>query len=149
MRKFSNQTRHGMSRTKPYAAWQQMKERCLNSNSKSYKYYGGRGITVCKEWKDSFENFYKDMGDRPIKMTIDRIDNDGNYCKENCRWATINQQNNNRSTNNPITFRGKTLNITAWSRHVGKPLSTIINRINRGWEIEKVLFYTTKTKKWK
>lgn len=87
---------HGKSRTKSYKSWQSMKERCYNPKSNYYHRYGGRGITVCDRWLESFENFYEDMGDRPKGLTLDRENNDGNYCKKNCRWATRKQQDRNR-----------------------------------------------------
>jgi len=81
-----------------------MKTRCLNKNHKHYSYYGGRGISICEQWL-IFENFYKDMGERPEGMTLDRIDSDGNYCKENCRWATRSEQVLNRSQ--PKIYKNK------------------------------------------
>lgn len=83
------------NRTHVYQIWVHMHDRCRNPKNKSYRYYGGRGIAVCDEWK-SFEQFYKDMGDRPEGKSIDRIDNNKGYCKENCRWADKFQQSQNR-----------------------------------------------------
>jgi len=97
-------TTHGLSKDPEYALWRGMRRRCFSSNDKNYHNYGGRGITVCDRWKDSFENFYADMGPRPSpELTIDRTNNDGPYSPENCRWATWSQQIRNqrvRKTNN-------------------------------------------------
>lgn len=90
--------KHGMASTSEYKAWKSMKRRCLNPKTKFFEHYGGRGITVCDRWLESFENFLEDMGQKPSpELTLDRINNDGNYEPENCRWATWVQQNNNRS----------------------------------------------------
>ena len=91
-----NSYKHGMTNTPTYISWQSMKNRCLNPNAPDHKHYGGRGIKVCKRWINSFQNFYKDMGVRPKNRTLDRKENDGNYCKSNCRWATPKQQRHNR-----------------------------------------------------
>jgi hypothetical protein len=94
--------------TREYATWRRMKQRCYNVFDPYYKDYGGRGITVCKEWLDSFMVFYIDMGEIPEGTTLGRIDNNGNYCKDNCRWETPKEQANNRRSNRLLTFNGVT-----------------------------------------
>ncbi len=93
-------TTHGQAqgkRTAEYRAWHSMKDRCFCVNNKSYSYYGGRGITVCDRWRNSFENFFEDMGKKPRKdLSLDRVDNNGNYAPNNCRWATHSEQQSNK-----------------------------------------------------
>jgi hypothetical protein len=94
------QLKHGQSFhgriTREYKTWESMRQRCLNPRNKKYKDYGGRGIKICPRWLESFENFFVDMGRKPIGLTIDRINNDGNYEPGNCRWATHSEQGLNR-----------------------------------------------------
>lgn len=97
---------HGLSRTPIYCVWVNMVQRCCNKNQQSYKGYGGRGITICDEWVNSFEQFYSDMGARPEGFSLDRIDNDGLYCKSNCRWATREQQQNNQRVRKDASKHG-------------------------------------------
>lgn len=136
---------HGMDGTPVYKSWISAKSRCKNENDKDYKNYGGRGIKVCKRWKNSFEKFYKDMGDKPsAEHSLDRINVNGNYEPSNCKWSTIIEQNNNRRTNLFLTLNGVTLTKRNWSRKLNIPESTLFNRLKRGWSVEKSLTHNTK-----
>lgn len=126
--------RHGMSKTRVYHIWTDMKARCSHENNKHYKHYGGRGITVCEEWLNSFDIFYNDMGDPPTKKhTIDRIDNNGNYEPVNCKWSTYTEQALNRRSNVLISFNGETKTALEWAQEIGLPPTTIYGRIRRGF----------------
>lgn len=129
---------HGLCKTRVYRIWSGMWERCTNKYLPNYDRYGGRGITVCDRWK-SFENFFEDMGHPPDGFSIDRINNDDGYYKENCRWATRKQQLRNTCRNNMITFRGETKCITDWASETGIEIYAISWRIKRGWSIEDAL----------
>ena len=133
-------TTHGMSYTREHNIWNHMKQRCLNENDKNYKDYGARGIKVCKRWL-KFENFYKDMGKAPINKSIDRINNNGNYEPDNCRWATMKEQANNKRYNHLLTFNGKTQTIAQWSEELNIKRSTLSQRLRYGWNIERALSY--------
>lgn len=131
--------RHGMTKTPEYYSWASMKSRCLNPKNDRYAEYGGRGITICKRWIDSFENFYADMGPRPDKTTLERRDTDGNYEPENCCWATQKEQQSNRRNNNLLTHDGVTLTITEWSRRLGFKERAIAWRLRNGWSVDRAL----------
>lgn len=132
--------KHGMYATPEYQSWHLMKWRCGNPSAVGYQYYGGRGISVCREWLESFETFYCDMGPRPTpKHSIDRIDNDGNYEPGNCRWATAKEQAHNRRNNHVITFNGETLCATEWSDRLGGGRNVVSRRIKKGWSPEKAI----------
>lgn len=92
----SQKKKHGRTETREYETWQRMLQRCFNENSLDYPDYGGRGITVCERWRDSFSNFFEDMGERPPLLTLERLDVHGDYCPENCAWATQTEQSRNR-----------------------------------------------------
>lgn len=130
---------HGMRWSSIYQKWCSMIYRCTNPNSSAFKNYGGRGIAVCKSWL-KFENFYRDMGDCPKGLTLERIDNNIGYIKHNCKWATRKEQQNNRRCSTLISFNGKTLTLTQWAEELGIHRQTLYDRINRSlWPIEKAL----------
>ena len=130
---------HGRRDSREYSIWRAMKKRCYVQNASGYARYGGRGIKVCNRWRDSFENFYEDMGPAPEGMSLDRIDGDGDYAPSNCRWATIKQQQRNTCTNRLISYKNKTLTLVEWSEITGLASETIAARIKRGWSTAKAL----------
>lgn len=115
---------HGKHKTKTYRTWAMMKDRCSNPNSPNYARYGGRGITVCKRW-ETFENFLEDMGEAPKGLSIDRIDNNKGYSKENCRWATKEQQVYNTSRTTRLKLNNETLLIADVAKRIGVSQATI------------------------
>ena len=129
---------HGMSGTPEFTSWASLKGRCCNPNNPSFKRYGGRGITVCERWLESFDNFYKDMGPRPsLKHSLDRIDVNGNYEPSNCRWATQKEQCRNTSANTIVTYNGKSQCAAAWEEELGFGRGRISHRLACGWGVEK------------
>ena len=141
-------TTHGMSKTPEYDAWYHMKVRCFNPNYKQYSDWGGRGITVCDRWLN-FKNFIADMGTKPSpKHSLDRINNDGDYCPKNCRWATRAEQQNNLRNNKPlITIDDVTLTISQWAKKMNIGANVIQNRLNRGWSEYKAVMTPVKQRK--
>jgi hypothetical protein len=124
-----------------YRAYRGMFNRCYNQNQKSYKDYGGRGIFVCERWqgKGGFKNFLSDLGERPENATLDRINNDGPYSPENCRWASCDEQANNKRNNRWITANGKTQTMAQWAKEIGCNPSNIIYRIKSGMTEEQAV----------
>lgn len=129
---------HGMTNTPTYHVWRQIKQRCLNPKNARYADYGGRGITVCKRWSDSFSAFVSDMGEAPRGMSIDRVDNDRGYEPGNCRWATYSEQNSNYRRNVMVTFGGETMCMQAWARRLGIGWNALRNRLKR-WPKDRAL----------
>lgn len=130
--------KHNRHNTTEYHIWEGMKQRCLNPNNPSYPNYGGRGIKISKRWL-SFSNFYEDMGDRPSsKHSINRIDNDGDYCKANCEWADYVTQARNTTTNKVITYNGETKCLAEWAEFFGVPYKRFASRYQQGWSFEEL-----------
>lgn len=129
---------HGCSNgTKEYESWHSAKGRCFNKNDKQFRRYGGRGITMCEKWRTNFAEFLKDMGLCPDGLTLDRINTNGNYEPDNCRWATSKQQCRNRRSNRVLTVKGISKCLAEWSEISGIQRSTIQKRIDDfGWSQE-------------
>lgn len=130
---------HGKTGSAEYKTWLRMKQRCLNDSSSSYKNYKGRGITISEEWKNSFAKFYQDMGERPDGKSIERIDNNGNYCKENCRWATQEEQCNNLRKNIFTILNGEMITVAMAAKKSGLKYDTLFYRVKQKWD-SKYLF---------
>lgn len=140
-------TTHGMSKTSEFNIWSGMRKRTRSINDKYYPRYGAKGIGMSDEWFDSFEQFYEDMGPRPKGCSIDRVDNSKGYSKENCRWASFNQQNRNKSSNHLWTLRGETKCISEWADLLGIRKDTLRRRVCvYGWTVEKALTTGTRGK---
>jgi hypothetical protein len=142
-------TTHGGRKTLEWDAWARIIDRCTNANAPGWKNYGGRGITVCKEWRHDFAAFLAHVGPRPSPQhSIDRIDNSQGYTPGNVRWATRTEQNRNRRNNHRLEFRGEARCLAEWGDVTGIPAKVINDRINRdGWSVERAL--TTPAKKCK
>lgn len=134
-------TKHGESYSRIYHIWKAMRRRCNIKDCKDYKYYGGRGISVCDEWENDFAAFrewalangYQEW------LSIDRIDVNGDYCPENCRWASTYEQNNNKRTSKYISFNGKTGTVREFADKYGISYSCLYARLKLGWSIEDAL----------
>ena len=133
--------KHGMSGTRLHHIWKTMKQRCNDSNSKNYKNYGAKGISVCDEWMNDFSAFAKWSYNNGYSenLTLDRICSNGNYEPSNCRWETYKVQENNRSNNRYIELNGVSHTLAEWSDITGIKIATIHARLKRGWNTEKTL----------
>lgn len=132
---------HGMSNTRIYKLWQDIKKRCYNENNRAYKYYGGRGIKMCEEWKNDFLSFYNWAinNEYSDELTIDRINVDGDYEPNNCRWVTNEIQANNKTSNRYFTIDNETKSLADWCNIYNKRYLTVHHRLSRGSSIEEAL----------
>ena len=136
---YANHANLSEVKRKTYFTWVAMKARCNNPKVKRYESYGGRGISVCESW-DDFGKFLADMGEPPTRNhSIERIDNEGNYTPENCKWADIFEQANNKRSNHVITVNGESKNLNQWANETGIKRETIARRIKRGWTPERAV----------
>ncbi len=134
--------RHRRARSPQYRvwlAWQAMIWRCYCRTNNAFHNYGGRGITVCRQWRNSFNAFLEDMGPTPKGATLGRINNGGNYTPSNCRWETAVQQANNKRNNRLITFNGQTMTAANWARKTCLPYHRILQRLERGWSVKDAI----------
>lgn len=144
LRAIARNTTHGLSKNRLHHVWWSMLQRCQNPSHKSWKWYGGKGITVCDSWQ-TFDGFISDMGFPKDGMTLDRIDGSKGYTKENCRWATMKTQQNNRSNNHKVTIDGITKNLCQWAEESGVNYDTISYR-ERSGESGKALLRAPKSR---
>lgn len=135
------QTTHGLSKTPLYAVWRGIKARCNNPNCKAYSNYGGRGITVCDEWNNSFESFMEWAVSNGYNesLSIDRIDNDKGYYPYNCRWVDVYVQANNMSHNKRFSYNGETHTLADWSRILNVNYTSLKKRYDSGWSVEDIV----------
>jgi hypothetical protein len=140
-KELKNGTKHGLRKTRIYSTWSAMIQRCCNENSRAYKDYGGRGITVCDEWRLSIETFHGWAVNNGYKenLTIERIENNGNYCPSNCKWIPMKDQLRNQRTSKRLTYKNQTKIAADWGRELGIPASTICARKRSGWSDERAL----------
>lgn len=143
--------KHGLSKSRLHGIWQHMKSRCLNANSSDYSNYGGRGVQICPEWLgvDGFVNFYNwSMANGySDDLTIERKNNHGNYCPENCCWIERKRQSRNRRNVVLLTYNGETMSCAEWSKKLGLYSGTVNNRLHKGYSVEECLFGRKETER--
>ena len=131
---------HNLSNSPEYRHWINMISRCENPNTPGYEHYGGRGISVCKRWRHSFEAFFQDMGERPSPQhSVDRIDVNGNYEPDNCRWADPHTQGRNTRCNHIVVFQGREMTLAEAADHSPVTYNTVLYRLKRGWPPEAAI----------
>ena len=133
--------KHGLCKTRLYRIWRNMKVRCYNPKNRFFEFYGKRGIAICDEWKDNFQAFYDWAMSNGYadSLTIDRIDVNGNYSPENCRWVDMGTQTKNRRSNRIIDFRGERKTVTEWADIFSINVDTLYSRLNKGLDVETAL----------
>src|SRR6266576_2014728 len=135
-------TIHGSARRKmksrAYGVWCGLHKRCYSLSSADYPNYGGRGIGICDEWREDFSAFLRDMGETPVGLSIERLDNDKNYSKANCKWATRLEQNNNTRQNRFVVFNGKRQTLAQWGRETGMKPHSIRRALESGKTPEEI-----------
>lgn len=135
-------TKHGHATngllSSTYHSWVAMVQRCTNPKNKHYSDYGGRGIRICARWKNSFQAFLEDMGEKPIGTSIERANNSGHYEVGNCYWASPIRQANNKRNNRVIAYRGRKQTLTEWARELGLGVATLAERLEK-WPIQRAL----------
>jgi hypothetical protein len=132
-------TLHGYTKSKTFKSWESMLQRCTNPTAPDYPKYGGRGIEVHPAWADSFEAFLADMGERPEGKTLDRINVNGNYTPDNCRWADLSTQQRNRRSTSTLTLNGVEKPLIEWAEEAGLTAKILSWRLRNGWTVEKAL----------
>lgn len=139
---------HRLTKHPAYKSWLSMRKRCYGNDPHAYKYYGSRGIKMCERW-NKFENFWEDMNSTwKDGLEIDRIDNDGNYCPENCRWATRKEQVRNTRFTHWVEFKGQRKSVAEWSEITGIPYGTLHSRVYTGWTGERALTQPIRDRGW-
>lgn len=121
------------TQTATYFAWKDMRRRCQKQSDPQWKDYGERGITVCERWRNDYDAFVEDMGERPDGMSLDRKDNSGDYTPENCRWATRTEQNRNARSNRYLEFQGRRMLLTDWAGELGIAVPTLHERLTKDY----------------
>lgn len=141
MKRVHGDANNKKGRSRLYVIWCHMIERCHTPTSDRYDDYGGRGIKVCDEWRDNYLAFKKWALSNGYnsKLTIDRVDNEGDYTPENCKWSTVKEQCNNRRSNHLLTYKGETKTITQWAETIGMNADTLKYRIYLGWSVEDAI----------